>query len=207
MKKLLSVLFCTLLLGSTLGGCANVPSKATMQLMPYALNQEATDLLALANINLQQTTVVPFAYEAGENLHSISISRYILNDALEWERDADYNACVFDEEPLAEAGRFALTAEANEPFTLNIRADGIGYTYCSPALPDDLPENATCGVGTVPDSLDIVYGEELPILVRTFRAKDEAFSYSTKDYDDPARFADDLFTEAFTVTFSDTSPA
>lgn len=207
MKKLLSVLFCTLLLGSTLGGCGNVPSQATMRLMPYALNQETTDLLALADVNLQQTTIVPFAYEAGENLHSISVSRYILNDALEWERDADYNACVFDAEPLAEAGRFALTAGANEPFALNIRADGIGYTYRSSALPDDLPENATCGVGTVPDSLDIVYDEELPILVRTFRAADEVFSYSTKDYDDPSRFADDLFTEAFTVTFSDAVPA
>lgn len=206
MKKLLSVLCSMLLLGGVLGGCGHTPSSAAMQLTPYTLDQEATDLLALADVDLQQTTVVPFTYQADENLRSITVSHYILNDALEWEHDADYHACVFDEQPLAETGRFALTARANAPFALNIRADGIGYTYDSPAPPDGLSESAACGVGTASDALNIVYGEEIPILVRTFRAVEELFVYSTENYYDPSRFAGDVFTEAFTVTFSDTIP-
>ena len=50
--------------------------------------------------------------------------------------------------------------------------------------------------------------EEIPLLVRTYRDKSELYVYdAARDFADPSRFADDLFTEAYTITFSDEMPA
>ena len=207
MKKLFCALLAALLSGSILIGCSNTPQPASMALTPYSLTSNETDLIALAGADLSQIIFAPYAYEAGESLRSISVARYVLSDALEWERDAGYAAGVFDESPLAAAGRFSLTAAADEPFSFQLRADGTSYSYAAPALPDDLPESAACGVGTVSDTTSIVYGEEIPILVRTFRSQSELFVYdAVRDFADPSRFEGDLFTEAYTVTFSDEMP-
>ena len=63
------------------------------------------------------------------------------------------------------------------------------------------------GVGVQQEAVPIVYDEEIPLLVRTFRDKSELYVYdAARDFADPSRFEGDLFTEAYTVTFSDTMP-
>lgn len=106
MKKLFCILLAALLCGSILIGCSNTPQPDSMALSPYSLTSNETDLIALAGADLSQIIFVPYAYEAGESLRSISVARYVLSDALEWERDAGYAAGVFDESPLAASGRF-----------------------------------------------------------------------------------------------------
>lgn len=210
MKRKISVLLAALLLCGMLGGCGasggTAQTDAGMQLTPVELSEEQTELLALANVDLNQTAFALYAYQADENLHAISFSRYILSDALEWEPVNEYQARMFDEAPLSPSGRISLTEEAGKSFTVNIRADGATYRYGAPDLPDGLPQITAHGFGSQSGPAGIVYGEEIPLLVRTFRADDSVYVYSADNFYDTARFEGDLFTEAYTVTFSDTVP-
>ncbi len=206
MKRKISALLAALLLCGLLGGCGASQAAAGMQLTPVELSEEQTELLALANVDLNQTAFALYAYQADENLHAISFSRYILNDALEWEPVNEYQARMFDEAPLSPSGRISLTEEAGKSFTVNIRADGATYRYGAPDLPDGLPQITAHGFGSQSGPAGIVYGEEIPLLVRTFRADDSVYVYSADNFYDTARFEGDLFTEAYTVTFSDTVP-
>ena len=207
MKRKISVLLAALLLCGLLGGCGALQAAAGMQLTPVELSEEQTELLALANVDLNQTAFALYAYQADENLHAISFSRYILNDALEWEPVNEYQARMFDEAPLSPSGRISLTEEAGKSFTVNIRADGATYRYGAPDLPDGLPQITAHGFGSQSGPAGIVYGEEIPLLVRTFRDKSELYVYdAARDYIDPSRFEGDLYTEANTVTFTYTVP-
>ena len=77
-----------------------------------------------------------------------------------------------------------------------------------PGLPEEVAAGRLAvGVGVQQEAVPIVYGEEIPILVRTFRDQSELFVYdAARDFADPSRFEGDLFTEAYTVTFSDVMP-
>lgn len=69
-----------------------------------------------------------------------------------------------------------------------------------------MPEIRARGFGSQSEAAEIVYGEEIPLLVRTFRADDSVYVYSANNFYDTARFEGDLFTEAYMVIFSDTAP-
>ena len=208
MKRKISVLLAALLLCGMLGGCGasggTAQTDAGMQLTPAQLSEDETELLGLAGV--QPSEFVLYDYQTDENLRCITIQRYILNDALEWEPVNEYQARMFDETPISPSGRISLTEEAGKSFTVNIRADGATYRYGAPDLPDGLPQITAHGFGSQSGPAGIVYGEEIPLLVRTFRADDSVYVYSADNFYDTARFEGDLFTEAYTVTFSDTVP-
>ena len=204
MKKRI-VLMLAGLLCSALAGCM-AQAATGMQLMPHELSENETELLALADVDLSQTAFALYEYQADDNLHAISFSRYILNDALEWEQDEAYQAAIFDETQLGPNGRISLIEEENQSFAVNIRAGGTGYHYNAPELPNGLPEIRARGFGSQSEAAEIVYGEEIPLLVRTFRADDSVYVYSANTFSDPARFEGDLFTEAYPFTFTDTVP-
>lgn len=208
MKRKISALLAALLLGGILSSCGasggTAQTDAGMQLTPAQLSEDETELLGLAGV--QPSEFVLYDYQTDENLRCITIQRYILNDALEWEPVNEYQARMFDETPISPSGRISLTEEAGKSFTVNIRADGATYRYGAPDLPDGLPQITAHGFGSQSGPAGIVYGEEIPLLVRTFRADDSVYVYSADNFYDTARFEGDLFTEAYTVTFSDTVP-
>lgn len=205
MKKRIALMLAGLLLCGALAGCM-AQTATGMQLTPHELSEDETELLALADVDLSQTAFALYEYQADENLHAISFSRYILNDTLEWEQDEAYQAAIFDGAPLDPSGRISLIEAENKSFAVNIRAGGAGYHYNAPELPDGLSEIRARGSGSQTDAVEIVYGEDIPLLVRTFRADDSVYVYSANNFYDTARFEGDLFTEAYTVTFSDTMP-
>ena len=205
MKKRIVLMLAGLLLCSALAGCM-AQTATGMQLTPHELSEDETELLALADVDLSQTAFALYEYQTDDSLHAISFSRYILNDMLEWEQDEAYQAARFDETQLGPNGLISLIEEENKSFAVNIRADGAGYHYNAPELPDGLPEIRARGFGSQSEAAEIVYGEEIPLLVRTFRADDSVYVYSANNFYDTARFEGDLFTEAYTVTFSDEMP-
>lgn len=213
-KRIILPLACLLLCG-VLAGCQPtadndaVPA-ANMQLAPMQLSDEQYRVLSLADIDPQE--FIAYEYQADENLRCITTTRYILNDALEWEPADSGSGRIYNDTPISPTGAFALTDKGDgQGFTHVLRESGessSGYTSSAPGLPEEIAAGGLAvGIGTQSEAVSIVYGEEIPILVRTFRDKSELYVYdAAKDFGDPSRFKGDLFTEAFTVTFSDTIP-
>lgn len=210
MKRKISVLLAALLLCGMLGGCGasggTAQTDAGMQLTPAQLSEDETELLGLAGV--QPSEFVLYDYQTDENLRCITIQRYILSDALAWEPADSGFYQTYSDTPLAPDGRFALTGKADSGYTLQFSADGLGDVSHAPDLPESVATAPTAiGVGAQLEAVPIVYGEEIPLFVRTFRDKSELYVYdAARDFIDPSRFEGDLFTEAYTVTFSDTVP-
>lgn len=220
MKKRIILPLACLLLCSIVAGCQPTENEATdggaapagnMQLAPMQLSDEQSRVLSLADIGTQ--AFIAYNYQADENLRCITTSRYILNDALEWEPADSGSGQIYNDTPLSPIGTFALTDKRDgQGFTYVLREGGessSGYTSNASDLPEEAAaEGLTIGVGTQSEAVSIVYGEEIPILVRTFRDKSELYVYNAaKDFADPSRFAGDVFSEAYTVTFSGEIPA
>ena len=220
MKKRHILLLACLLLCSTFTGCkpaenetadSGAVSTADMQLAPMQLTDEQSHILSLADIDTQ--TFIAYEYQADENLRCITTTRYILNDALEWEpADSGSGRTYGDAPPPSPIGTIALTDKGGgQGFTHVLRERGessTGYTSSAPGLPEEVAAGGLAvGVGVQQEAVPIVYDEEIPLLVRTFRDKSELYVYdAARDFADPSRFEGDLFTEAYTVTFSDTMP-
>ena len=217
-KRIILPLACLLLCG-VFAGCQPTKSEAAdsgavpaadMQLATMQLSDEQYRVLSLADIDPQE--FIAYEYQADENLRCITTTRYILNDALEWEPADSGSGRIYNDTPISPTGAFALTDKGDgQGFTHVLRESGessSGYTSSAPGLPEEIAAGGLAvGIGTQSEAVSIVYGEEIPILVRTFRDKSELYVYdAAKDFADPSRFKDDLFTEAFTVTFSDTIP-
>ena len=222
MKKQVALILAGLLLCSAFAGCgqpdanssandSGAVSAGEMQLAPMQLSDEQYRALSLANIHVQE--FIAYEYQADENLRCITTTRYILNDALEWEpADSGSGRTYGDAPPLSPTGAIALTDKGGgQGFTRVLRERGessTGYTSSAPGLPEEVAAGGLAiGVGVQQEAVPIVYDEEIPLLVRTFRDKSELYVYdAARDFADPSRFDGDLFTEAYTVTFSDTMP-
>lgn len=218
-KRIILPLACLLLCG-VFAGCQPAGSEAAdsgavpaadIQLAPMQFSDEQYRVLSLADIDTQE--FISYEYQADENLRCITTTRYILNDALEWEPADSGSGQIYNDTPISPTGAFALTDKGDgQGFTYVLRESGkssSGYTSNAPGLPEEVAAGGLAvGVGTQSEAVSIVYGEEIPILVRTFRDKSELYVYdAAKDFADPSRFEGDVFTEAYTVTFSDEVPA
>lgn len=222
MNKRIALMLAGLLLCSAFAGCgqpdanssandSGAVSAGEMQLAPMQLSDEQYRALSLANIHVQE--FIAYEYQADENLRCITTTRYILNDALEWEpADSGSGRTYGDAPPLSPTGTIALTDKGDgQGFTHVLLESGEGhskYTSSAPGLPEEVAAGGLAvGVGVQQEAVPIVYDEEIPLLVRTFRDKSELYVYdAARDFADPSRFEGDLFTEAYTVTFSDTMP-
>lgn len=218
MKKRIVLMLAGLLLCSALAGCGQTDANSSgavpageMQLAPMQLSDEQYSVLSLADIDVQE--FIAYEYQADENLRCITTIRYILNDALEWEpADSGSGRTYGDAPPPSPIGTIALTDKGGgQGFTHVLRERGessTGYTSSAPGLPEEVAAGGLAvGVGVQQEAVPIVYDEEIPLLVRTFRDKSELYVYdAARDFSDPSRFEGDLFTEAYTVTFSDTLP-
>lgn len=217
MKKRIALMLAGLLLCSALAGCGQTDANSSgsvltgeMQLAPMQLSDEQYSVLSLADIGVQE--FIAYEYQADENLRCITITRYILNDALEWEPADSGPGATYSETPLSPTGAIALSDKGDgQGFTHVLLESGEGhskYTSSAPGLPEEVAAGGLAiGVGTQQQSVPITYDEEIPLLVRTFRDKSELYVYdAARDFADPSRFKGDLFTEAYTVTFSDTMP-
>lgn len=217
MKKRIALMLAGLLLCSAFAGCGQTDANSSgavpageMQLAPMQLSDEQYSVLSLADIGVQE--FIAYEYQADENLRCITITRYILNDALEWEPADSGPGATYSETPLSPTGAIALSDKGSgQGFTYVLRESGdsnSGYTSGPPVLPEKVAAGGLAiGVGVQQEAVPIVYDEEIPLLVRTFRDKSELYVYdAARDFADPSRFEGDLFTEAYTVTFSDTMP-
>ena len=217
MKKRIALMLAGLLLCGALAGCGQPDANSSgavpagdMQLAPMQLSDEDCHLLSLADVSLQD--FIPYEYQTDENLHCITTTRYILNDTLEWEPADSGPGATYSETPLSPTGAIALSDKGGgQGFTRVLRERGessTGYTSSAPGLPEEVAAGGLAvGVGVQQEAVPIVYDEEIPLLVRTFRDKSELYVYdAARDFADPSRFDGDLFTEAYTVTFSDTMP-
>ena len=218
MKKRIALMLAGLLLCSAFAGCGQPDANSSgsvpageMQLAPMQLSDEQYSVLSLANIGVRE--FIAYEYQADENLRCITTTRYILNDALEWEpADSGSGRTYGDAPPLSPTGAIALTDKGDgQGFTHVLLESGEGrskYTSSAPGLPEEVAAGRLgVGVGVEQEAGPIVYDEEIPLLVRTFRDKSELYVYdAARDFADPSRFEGDLFTEAYTVTFSDTMP-
>lgn len=217
MKKRIALMLAGLLLCSAFAGCGQPDANSSgavpageMQLAPMQLSDEQYRALSLANIHVQE--FIAYEYQADENLRCITTTRYILNDALEWEPADSGPGATYSETPLSPTGAIALSDKGDgQGFTHVLLESGEGhskYTSSAPGLPEEVAAGGLAvGVGTQQQSVPITYDEEIPLLVRTFRDKSELYVYdAARDFADPSRFEGDLFTEAYTVTFSDTMP-
>lgn len=211
MKRLIAMLLAGLLCaGLAACGTPDEPAPASgMCITPYALNEEEQALLKLADTDRANTALVLYDYQADERLCAITVARYVLTDALTWERDPDYGGAVYSEEGIPPQGRLALAEAPGGSFAFNLLDGGGGYSLYAPPLPEGLPDGCSSGAGGQSETVSIVYGEEIPLLVRTFRTDDTMPVMSTAVFTDAAsreRMRDSVFTEAFTVTFADTVP-
>lgn len=217
MKKRIALMLAGLLLCSAFAGCGQPDANSSgavpageMQLAPMQLSDEQYRALSLANIHVQE--FIAYEYQADENLRCITTTRYILNDALEWEPADSGPGATYSETPLSPTGAIALSDKGDgQGFTHVLLESGEGhskYTSSAPGLPEEVAAGGLAvGVGVQQEAVPIVYDEEIPLLVRTFRDKSELYVYdAARDFADPSRFDGDLFTEAYTVTFSDTMP-
>ena len=218
MRRLLSILAAACLLCCPLSGCSSVPSDddragAGMRLSPVSLTEEETELLWLAGVDVPSSaSFTLYDYQTDGNLHAIFFSRYLLNDALEWEKDDFFSPGAFDETPLDAAGRLSLTLGEDGAYTFYVRAEGgLGYSHPAPQLPEGLPGSAAVGASSQTEPLTITYGQEIPLLIRTIRGDDSLalFALGETLENDPEqleRFRSAAFTEAYTVTFFDQIP-
>ena len=218
MKKRIVLMLAGLLLCSALAGCGQTDANSSgavpageMQLAPMQLSDEQYSVLSLADIGVRE--FIAYEYQTDENLRCITTIRYILNDALEWEpADSGSGRTYGDAPPPSPIGTIALTDKGDGlGFTHVLRERGdssAGFTSSAPGLPEEVGAGGLAvGVGVQQEAVPIVYDEEIPLLVRTFRDKSELYVYdAARDFADPSRFEGDLFTEAYTVTFSDTLP-
>ena len=218
MKKRIALMLAGLLLCSAFAGCGQPDANSSgsvpagdMQLAPMQLSDEQYSVLSLADIGVRE--FIAYEYQADENLRCITTTRYILNDALEWEpADSGSGRTYGDAPPLSPTGAIALTNKGDgQGFTHVLLESGEGsskYTSSAPGLPEEVAAGGLAiGVGVQQEAVPITYGEEIPLLVHTFRDKSELYVYdAARDFADPSRFEGDLFTEAYTVTFSDTMP-
>ena len=217
MKKRIALMLAGLLLCSAFAGCGQTDDNSSgsvsageMQLAPMQLSDEQYRALSLANIHMQE--FIAYEYQADENLRCITTTRYILNDALEWEPADRGPGATYSETPLSPTGAIALSDKGSgQGFTYVLRESGdsnSGYTSGPPVLQEKVAAGGLAiGVGVQQEAVPITYDEEIPLLVRTFRDKSELYVYdAARDFADPSRFEGDLFTEAYTVTFSDTVP-
>ena len=130
------------------------------------------------------------------------MQRYTLDDNLCWAVDDSWSPKMY--EPLNSSGSLALFLH-QDGGTLSLGVTEDGSTAASFLLPDDTPAGAE-SIGSPAEAAELVYGEEIPILIRTVGDSGGAAPFTADDFTDPSRFEGDLFTEAYTVIFSDTAP-
>lgn len=141
-------------------------------------------------------------YTVDDALHAVILQRYTLDDNLCWAVDDSWSPKMY--EPLNSSGSLALFLH-QDGGTLSLGVTEDGATAASFLLPDDTPAGVE-SIGSPAEAAELVYGEEIPILIRTVGDSGGAAPFTAGDFADPSRFEGDLFTEAYTVIFSDTAP-
>ena len=206
MKRKISALLAALLLGGILSGCGasggTAQTDAGMQLTPVTTVEDPEDAAKL--VTLSPEDCVLGEYTVDDNLHAVILQRYTLDDNLSWTVDDSWSPGMYDpEKPLNSSGSLALFCQPDGTLSLSVTEDGA--TAVTFFLPDDTPAGFE-GIGIPTKTAEIAYGEEIPILIRTITDPSNATPFTADDFAAPSCFEGDLFTEAYTVTFSDTAP-
>lgn len=206
MKRKISALLAALLLGGILSGCGasggTAQTDAGMQLTPVTTVEDPEDAAKL--VTLSPEDCVLGEYTVDDNLHAVILQRYTLDDNLSWAVDDSWSPGMYDpEKALNSSGSLALFCQPDGTLSLSVAEDG--GTAVTFFLPDDTPAGLE-GIGIPTKTAEIAYGEEIPLLIRTITNPSNATPFTADDFADPSRFEGNLFTEAYTVTFSDTAP-
>ena len=210
MKRKISALLAALLLGGILSGCGasggTAQTNAGMQLSPVTTVENPEDAAKL--ITLSPEDCVLGEYTVDDTLHAVILQRYTLDDNLSWTVDDSWSPGMYDpEKPLNSSGSLALFRQPDGTLSISVMnaVTEDGATAATFFLPDDAPEG-TESIDIPTKTAEIAYGEEIPLLIRTITDSGNANPCTADDFADPSRFEGNLFTEAYTVTFSDTAP-
>ena len=132
-----------------------------MRLSPVSLTEEETELLWLAGVDVPSSaSFTLYDYQTDGNLHAIFFSRYLLNDALEWEKDDSLSPGAFDETPLDAAGRLSLTLGEDGAYTFYVRAEGgLRYSHAGAPASGGPARSAAVGASSQTEPLTITYGQ------------------------------------------------
>ena len=208
MKKRIVLMLAGLLLCGALAGCRqeNEPSAASMQLMPSDIAEDSGSIPKVVTTAPDALTLG--TYTADNALHSIMLHGYTMDSEGNWVEDTAWTSGIYDpEKPLNDSGSLTLSRQPDGSLSISIM-NGLtddGATAATLFLPNDALDG-TENIGILTTVSDITYDTAIPLLIRSISEDVKAEPYTAEDFADPSRFEGDLFTEAYTVTFSDVMP-
>lgn len=192
MKKLLSVLLAAAFL-LLFTACATEPAgPSQMQLAPGNLTDEEKNLLTL--VGSSQTASL-FDFQLDDSIQSVNVERYELDANGAWRSFGGGSFSV-----SAGEGRIALSLDPRRN-EIRFAVQGEGGTS---ALQHEYPVDdfADMAISTtiLSEPVDIVAGQEIPLLVQVLTRSNEVYSYSVEEFFTPESYAQHDYEHVYAVT-------
>lgn len=194
MKKLMVIVLAIVGMLSMAGCADKEKNEEKMYIEPAQLTEEEEKIASLLGLNTKQC-IVDFAVD--ETVQSIQVNTYRLLDG-EWKLEAGGGGQAFsditgrialDFERLDEGNRIAIQSEHTD-----------GSTEYKSECNKDLNEIGSFATSVLSEKTEIVYEEEIPLVVQIITSKNEVVSYQVDYFHSPEEYEKLGYEGVFAIT-------
>lgn len=194
MKKLMVIVLAIVGMLSMAGCADKEKNEEKMYIEPAQLTEEEEKIASLLGLNTKQR-IVDFAVD--ETVQSIQVNTYRLLDG-EWKLEAGGGGQAFsditgrialDFERLDEGNRIAIQSEHTD-----------GSTEYKSECNKDLNEIGSFATSVLSEKTEIVYEEEIPLVVQIITSKNEVVSYQVDYFHSPEEYEKLGYEGVFAIT-------
>lgn len=195
MRRYWSIVLALFLAASALSGCTAAPKaekQPGMYIEAAQLSQEEKKLADLLGANTGQEI---FDFSLDDSVRSMRISAYELIDG-KWTM-TDGSGMQFEDTK----GRIALEFDKiAEGLRVAVQEENSGGASAYRTEPDTEFSGMSCATSTLSDRTEVVYEEEIPLVVQILTTKNEITSYDVEYFGHPEEYEKFGYEHVYAIT-------
>ena len=176
-------------------GCSSVQkNEENMYIEPAQLTEEEKEIASLLGLNTEHRI---FDFSLDELVQSIQVNTYRLVDG-EWKLEIGGGGQAFSDTK----GRIALGFERlDEELRIAIQSEHTGgATEYKSGRNEDLKEIGGFATSILSEKKEVVYEEEIPLVIQVITSKNEIHSYQVDYFDSPKEYEKLGYEGVFAIT-------